>query len=161
MTQNTDTQKAWAMMKRIGVCMLVTHERTGDSLHARPMVPHVDLENDAIWFLSDRRREKSEEIAKNLNVCLAFADTAGQKYVSLSGHAKVLNDRAKISQLWSTPAKAWWPSKDDPNIQILHVTPIAAEFWDGPGAIVAYANMATAALTGTQSALGSHQKVAL
>ena len=37
----------------------------------------------------------------------------------LTGTAVVSNDRAKIKELFSTPAKAWWESADDPNIRVL------------------------------------------
>lgn len=161
MTQDCDVQTAWALMKKIGLCMMVTHSGQGEDLRARPMAAHVDLENDAIWFLSDRRREKGAGIEENPNICLVFTDVGGPVYVSLTGHAKVLHDRAKIAELWSTPAKAWWSSEADPNIQIVHVTPVAAEFWDGPGTIIAYAKMETSGENGVYPALGIHKRVAL
>jgi general stress protein 26 len=75
----------------------------------------------AVYFLSDAGQPKDAEIKQYTKVCLAFADTGGQKYVSLAGHAEVTNDRAKIHELWGTPAKAWWNSPDDPNIRVLKV----------------------------------------
>lgn len=47
-------------------------------------------------------------------------------------------DRAWIKELFSTPAKAWWDSADDPNIRVLKVTPDDAEFWDTPGSVISY-----------------------
>jgi general stress protein 26 len=154
-----DTDRAWDLMKKIGFAMLVT--RDGDKLRARPMSAFLERENNAIFFLTDARRHKDEEIARNPNVNLSFANASDQKYVSLTGTAFVSNDRAKIKQLFSTPAKAWWNSAEDPNIRVLKITPDDAEFWDSPGSVISYVKMAAAAVTGTRPDLGDNRKVAM
>jgi Pyridoxamine 5'-phosphate oxidase like len=70
-------------------------------------------------------------------------------------------DRAKISELFSTPAKALWDSAEDPNIRVLKITPEDAEFWDSPGSVISYVQMAAAAVTGRRPDLGDNRKVAL
>ena len=82
-----------------------------------------------------------------------------RKYVSISGDATVSNDRAKIRDLWSTPAKAWWDSADDPSIRVLKVDPDDAHFWDSPGTVVSYVKMIAAAATGTRPAIGRSAEV--
>ncbi|MDP3693026.1 pyridoxamine 5'-phosphate oxidase family protein [Bradyrhizobium sp.] len=154
-----DIDRAWDLMKKIGFAMLVT--RDGDKLRARPMSAFLERESNAIYFLTDVRRHKDDEIAQNPNVNLSFADAGDQKYVSVSGTAVVSNDRAKIKQLFSTPAKAWWDSAEDPNIRVLKFTPDDAEFWDSPGTVISYVKMATAAVTGTRPELGDNHKVAM
>ncbi|MBI5263216.1 MAG: pyridoxamine 5'-phosphate oxidase family protein [Bradyrhizobium sp.] len=154
-----DVERVWDLMKKIGFAMLVT--RDGDKLRARPMAAYVERDENAVYFLTDARRHKDEEIARDPSVNLSFADTGGQKYVSLTGTAVVSNDRAKIEQLFSTPAKAWWDSAEDPNIRVLKVTPDDAEFWDSPGSVISYVKMATAAVTGTRPDLGDNRKVAM
>jgi general stress protein 26 len=133
----------------------------GHELHARPMGAFVRREENAIFFLTDARRHKDEEIQQYAKVCVAFADAGGQKYVSLAGHAEVINDRGKIRELWGTPAKAWWDSPDDPSIRVLKVTPQEAEYWDSPGTAVSYVKMAAAALTGLRPDMGDNRKVAM
>jgi general stress protein 26 len=154
-----DTDRAWDLMKKIGFAMLVT--RDGDKLRARPMSAHLERENNAIYFLTDARRHRDEEIARDPNINLSFANAGDQKYVSVTGTAVVSNDRGKIKQLFSTPAKAWWDSADDPNIRVLKITPDDAEFWDSPGSVISYVKMATAAVTGTRPDLGHNRKVAM
>ena len=104
-----DVDRAWELMKKIGFAMLVT--RDGDKLRARPMSAYLERENNAIYFLTDARRHKDEEIARNPGINLSFADAGDQKYVSVTGTAVVSNDRAKIKELFSTPAKAWWAER--------------------------------------------------
>ena len=154
-----DTDRVWELMRKIGFAMLVT--RDGDKLRARPMSAYLDCDNNAVLFLTDARRHKDEEIARDPHVNLSFADTGSQKYVSLTGTAAISNDRAKIKQLFSTPAKAWWDSAEDPNIRVLTITPDDAEFWDSPGSVISYVKMAAAAVSGTRPNLGDNRKVAM
>lgn len=154
-----DAERAWELMQKIGFAMLVTHD--GDKLRARPMSAHLERENNAIYFLTDARRHKDDEIARNPGINLSFADASAQKYVSLTGTAVVSNDRAKIKELFSTPAKAWWDSAEDPNIRVLKITPDDAEYWDSPGTVVSYVKMAAAAVTGTRPDIGENRKVSM
>jgi general stress protein 26 len=94
-------------------------------------------------------------------VCVAFADTSGQKYVSISGKAQISSDRKKIEELWSIPAKVWWHSPNDPNIRVITVTPEDAEYWDAPGNVISNLRVAFAVVTGRHLDPGDHGKVAL
>lgn len=154
-----DTDRAWELMKKIGFAMLVTQD--GSKLRARPMSAYVDREADAVYFLSDARQHKDNEIRQNPNVNLSFADAGDQKYVSVSGTASVSNDRAKIKELFTTTAKAWWDNADDPNIRVLKFSPDEAEYWDSPGTVISYVKMATAAVTGSRPDIGTNRKVAI
>ena len=154
-----NVDRAWELMKKIGFAMLVTHD--GDKLRARPMSAYLERGENTIYFLTDVRRHKDEEIERNSGINLSFADAGDQKYVSVTGTAVVSNDRAKIKQLFSTPAKAWWDSADDPNIRVLKVTPDDAEFWDTPGSVISYVKMAAAAVTGSRPEIGNNRKVAM
>jgi general stress protein 26 len=154
-----DVSHAWELMKKITFAMLVT--RDGDKIRSRPMSAYVEPEANTIYFLTDARRHKDEEIARDHNVNLAFADSSGQKYVSVCGTAAVSNDRAKIRELFSTAAKAWWKDAEDPNIRVLKITPDEAEYWDSPGTIVSYVKMAVAAVTGQRPTIGENRKVAI
>ena len=66
-----------------------------------------------------------------------------------------------IHDLFSTPAKAWWDSAEDPNIRVLTITPSDAEFWDSPGTVISYVKMAAAAATGSRPDLGDNRKVSM
>jgi len=154
-----DQDRAWELMKKIGFAMLVTQD--GGKLRARPMSAYLERDSNAIFFLTDARRHKDEEIARNPAINLSFADAGAQKYVSVTGTASVSNDRAKIKQLFTTPAKAWWDSAEDPNIRVLKITPDDAEFWDSPGTVISYVKMAAAAVTNTRPEIGDNRKVSM
>ncbi|RWO69739.1 MAG: general stress protein [Mesorhizobium sp.] len=154
---NSDLDRVWKLMDRIGFCMLATRE--GDDIRSRPMAALVVRDENAIYFLTDVDSHKDDEIEAEPNVGLAFADSGGQKYVSVSGLAAVSNDRAKIRELWSTPAKAWWDSADDPSIRVLKVTPKDAQYWDSPGTVVSYVKMLAAAVSDSRPEIGDTGKV--
>ena len=90
-----DAGRVWELMKKIGFAMLVT--RDGNRLRARPMSAHLEPDENAIYFLTDARRHKYYEIARDPNINLSFADTGGQKYVSVTCTAAISNDRARIN----------------------------------------------------------------
>jgi general stress protein 26 len=152
-----DSTKIWDLAEKIGFCMLTTH--SGSNLRARPMSAYAERLDNAFYFLTDVASHKDEEIARYPDVCLAFADAKGQKYVSVSGSAEIENDREKIRELWATPAKAWWENADDPSIRILKVTPLFAEYWDSPGTIISYIKMAAAAVSNSRPDMGETAKV--
>jgi general stress protein 26 len=149
----------WDLMESVRFCMLST--RNGTKLRSRPMGAFVQRQEGVIYFFTDVRAHKDEEIREFPKVCLAFAETGGQKYVSVSGIAEINSDRKKIKELWSIPVKIWWESPEDPNICLIKVTPQDAEYWDSPGNLVSSIKVAFALLTGAHVDYGEHKKVLL
>lgn len=156
---SNDAERVWDLMEKISICMLANWD--GAELRSRPMGAFVRRKNNAVYFLTDARHHKDDDIKQYPKVCLAFADPGNQKFVSLSGHAEVSADRTAIKELWSTPAKAWWDSPDDPNIRVLKVVPDDAQFWEGSGKVVSTVKMAVAAMSGNRPDLGDNKKVAM
>tara|TARA_R110002020_G_scaffold176756_23_gene369323 strand:+ start:6939 stop:7421 length:483 start_codon:yes stop_codon:yes gene_type:complete len=160
MAHATDDQdKVWDLASDIGFCMLTT--QNGSDLRARPMAANAERDEHAFYFLTDAESHKDEEVARNPSVCLAFADSKNQKYVSILGTAEVSNDREKIKELFAVPAKAWWDSADDPSIRVLKVTPSFAEYWDSPGTAISYVKMAAAAVSSAKPDMGDNASVKL
>jgi general stress protein 26 len=159
MSEQDGRGHVWELMEKIGTCMLVTWD--GQSQRARPMAASIKPREQAIYFLTDARREKIEQIEDYPNVLLTFADTGGQKYVAPTARASVTNDREKIKELWSPFAKAWWDSAEDPNIRVLRVEPQDAELWDSPGTLIATVKMLSAAATGSRPDMGENKKVVM
>ena len=156
---NDNVARVWDLMEKISFCMLATWN--GSELRSRPMDARVRRKEGAIYFLTDARHLKDDEVARYPKLNLAFADTGAMKYVSLSGEAKVTNDRTKIKELWEPTAKAWWDTADNPNIRLLTVTPVDAEYWDSPGKAVSMVKMLVGAATGRKPDLGKNEKVAM
>jgi general stress protein 26 len=151
----------WSLMEEIKIAMVITHENGGDQLRARPMAAHPAREENAIYFLTDAAAGKIGEVNHNDNVCLAFADVKGQKFVSVTGQASVSSDRDKIKQLWSIAEKAFWSDAADPAIRVLRVAPDDAEYWQSPGTVVSCVKMIVAGLTGDKPQLHDNERASL
>jgi general stress protein 26 len=155
-----DVDRIWDLMNSISFCMFSNWD--GARLHSRPMGAFVRRNEGAIYFFTDDRAHKGDEIRQYPQVCLAFADTHGQKYVSVSGTAELANDRGKIKELWTIETKAWWKTPDNPDLRLIKVTPEDAEYWDAPGTVISSLKVAFALVRGaTPKGIGEHHKVAL
>ena len=151
--------RIWDLAKRIGVCMFITWD--GERQRSRPLQANVDRDEHAIYFLSDANSDKDDEVEKFPIVTLAFADIPHSKYISITGKGTISNDRAKIKELWSPFAQAWWDNADDPDIRVIKVEPQDAELWDSPGRVVTAISMLAAAVTRRSPKIGENAKVKL
>jgi general stress protein 26 len=151
--------RAWELAKQIQFALFTTWD--GSKQAQWPLTANVECDEEAIYFLVSNRDGKYDALDRFPAVTLGFADPGGPKYVVINGEAALSNDRAKIKQLWSPFAKAWWDSADDPDIKLLTVTPEHAELWDSPNKLIATAVMLTAAATGKKPPVGDHGDVRL
>jgi general stress protein 26 len=151
----------WAMVRKLKTCMLTT--RSADGMRARPMHALPDQNAGWIYFITDRQGAKEEEIRAAPEVCLAFAETGSNTYLSMTGRADLTHDRAKIGELWSAEAQAWWPKgPDDPDVRLLRFIPESAEYWDARGnSIIVAFKLTMARLTGTPPDFDDSHKVRL
>jgi general stress protein 26 len=149
--------RVWELIGKIRFCMYSTWD--GQKQHQRPLTANGKEDEGAIYFLVDVEGSKNWETEKYPSVALSFADPGKNDYLTIAGTASISNDRAKITELWSPFAKAWWDSADDPAIRLLTVYPEEAEIWDGPNRLIAGAIMLAAAATGKRPAVGDHGAV--
>lgn len=152
-------ERVWELAKRIGIAMFVTWD--GKEQRARPLAATIEKDEGAVYFLIDVNGEKDDQIAEFPHVSVSFADHKHSKYVALSGKATISNDRARIKELWSPFAKAWWDSPEDPAIRVIKLVPRDAELWDSPGRIVTTISMLAAAVTGRSPKIGENAKITL
>ncbi len=129
--------KVFDLIKDSRVAMMATADATGRLFHARPMVaPKLDKQEDfegSLYFFTGASSPKVEEIKANPQVLLTYANPDKQSYVSLSGHATVERDAAKIDELWTKEIEAWFPQgKADPNLVLIRFDAEEAEYWDAP-----------------------------
>lgn len=111
--------------------MLVTRAGNGD-LRSRPMHLARADEDGTLYFPTDAESVKADEIGGHPEVNVAFQGE--REYLSLSGRATLVNDRALIDELYSPAWKVWFPEgKDDPGLRILKVAARRGEYWDVSG----------------------------
>lgn len=163
MSRNDESHvdRIWEVIEKAGICMLVT--QFSDGLRARPMEARPDREAETIWFLTDKRGLKDDEVAANPEVCLTFIYSDEKVYLSLTGQATFSRDTARAQKLWNDEQQVWWPGgPEDTNLLVMRVEPARAEMWDGPASsAVAAFEFAKARLTGTKPNLGENRKVTM
>ncbi len=155
---SNDIDRVWDIVEKVGVCMLTTQFAGG--LRARPVEARPDRDAGLIFFVTDIRSTKEDEIEVAPDVGLAFVDTGAKAYLSITGRASVLRDAETTKRFWRKTDEEWWPGPDDPNVCLLRIAPLTAELWDGPAsAVVTAFEFAKAKLTGEQPNLGENRKV--
>jgi general stress protein 26 len=158
-----NVQKIAALIKEIDFGMLTTLDAEG-RLNSRPMSCNKKVEFDGdVWFFTYGESPKVHQIETRPHVNVAFADPKSQTYVSLSGRAELVRDKAKIEELWEPALKAWFPKGvDEPDIALLKINADQAEYWDAPSSPIAHlASLAKVAVTGQPAQPGENEKVSL
>lgn len=161
---STEHDRFWDLIDDIKVCMMVTE---GDvtagepALSARPMHAIPDRDARAIWFYTELVSGKTNDLARDGTVCLAFASPARNDYVSVTGTASVCQDRELIRKHWSRFVDAWFPDgPEGANVGMIRVDIEAGEYWDSQSSkIVAAAKMLIASETDERPNLGENRKV--
>ena len=158
-SHNEATQKMWAMMKSISFAMLTTED--DDHLRARPMVAAQTDFDGVLWFFTRASSHKVDEVQQDQRVGVTYADPSKQDYVSLSGKARLVRDKAAIDAHWGEAMRTWFPKgKDDPDIALLKVDVAMAEYWDAPSSTMVHAyGYVKAVLTGEPPHPGGNEKV--
>lgn len=160
MNRDESIQKLAELIKDIDIAMLTTVEADG-SLRSRPMSTQKTEFDGTLWFFIEKGSAKVHEIAHDSHVNLSYSDRQSQTYVSVSGRARISEDRAKIDELWSPVHKAWFPEgKDDPTLTLLAVEVDHAEYWDAPSSLVMNVlGFAKAMATGERYEPGENEKI--
>ena len=157
--QKQDADKLWSLIKSAKFAMLVTED--DGHLRGRPMVANQEGFDGTLWFFTSASSHKVAEVRKEAQVCVTYAEPDSQDYVSFSGSAALVHDRAEIEKHWSGAASAWFPKgKEDPDVALLKVTVEQAEYWDAPSSkVVRVVGYAKAKLTGSTPDFGENRKV--
>lgn len=141
------------LIKGIRVAMFTTVESDGH-LRSRPMATQETDFDGRLWFFTWIDTAKVHEIHRDQHVNVSYADPSDERYISVSGTARLVNDPAKTKELWNPVYKAWFPKGlEDPNLGLLCVDAERAEYWDAPsGKLVQLFGFAKSLLTGTSYA---------
>ena len=157
MADQNDINRVWDILDGHGIGMLTTQFSGG--LRARPLDARPDRDAGAIFFVTDVRGHKDDEIAARSDVCFVVTVPKDNVYLSITGRAAVTRDPEKVRQIWKKLDEMWWSGSDDPNARLLTIEPITAELWDGPSnKLVAVYEFAKAKMTGEKPFLGENRK---
>lgn len=147
-TREESIKKLGELIHDVDVAMMVTMDE--GIMRSRPMSTQKTEFDGDLWFFTNIKDHKIEEIEKDDRVNLSYAKPDDSIYVSVSGTIEITQDRGMIDELWNPIYKAWFPEgKDDPEIALLKVTVERAEYWDySAGMLVQLAGFVKSLVTG-------------
>jgi general stress protein 26 len=155
-------RKVADLIGNIDFAMFTTRASDG-TLRSRPMSTQKVPFDGTLWFFTGASTDKVHEVEGEHQVNVAYANPKSQEYVSLSGTARIVDDRARARELWNPAYKAWFPGGvDDPDLRLIRVDVTGAEYWDSPStAVVHLFGFAKAIATGERYEGGEHAAVDL
>jgi general stress protein 26 len=130
--QTVDTGKLWAMIEGRRFGMLTVRGADG-RLYSRPMtIRNGEADHGAvIWFFMSRAGQSVTDLTASPDVNVAYADPASDKYVSVSGTARLVEDPVKKQELWQVADQAWFPDgPEDSDLALVAILVAEADYWD-------------------------------
>jgi len=135
-TEAPTEDKAKDMFKLIDEIKLamLTTVRPDGSLVSRAMYTRAHHLQGSLWFFSNNESYKMNELEHNSNVNVAYVNQSTGEWVSVSGKARIVADKAKIRELYSNDIKAWLGdlgdgvrdgSAEDPRVVLIVVDPVS------------------------------------
>jgi general stress protein 26 len=133
-------------------------------LTSRPMTAQqIDNEGN-MWFFTSDEAAFTHDLEHHPDVSVSFCKPDDNLYLSVTGQAYLLHDRAKARELWSPSVRAWFPSGlDDPHLALIRVRIQSAEYWDASASKMKQLfHVAKAAISGrAQIDIGKHTTICL
>lgn len=149
LVQDEAIKKLKELIKNESICHFCTDLDTLP-IRTRPMSTQRVDDDGNIWFMSSKKSRKNDEIKDDSHVQLFYSNTGNYQFLSVYGKATISTDRAKIKELWSPFAKAWFTKgSDDPDITLVKVTPEKSYYWDTKSSkMVSIVKMLVSTVTG-------------
>jgi general stress protein 26 len=131
MSDTTPTQRVAELIKDFRFAMFTTRNPQ-DRLVAHPLTVQESEFDGDLWFLVAKSASLAVDIERDERVGVSLS--SNDAWVSLSGTAELVDDQAKIRELWSPTVEAWFTDgPEDPNVGLLKFSAESAEYWDSPG----------------------------
>lgn len=131
----SELDKLYALIDDIKIAMMTTRRMDGH-LESRAMASQRRAAGADLWFVTSQETGKLDDLGHDPHVNLAYFTPKSYEWVSVSGLATPVRDRAKIRELYEPDWKAWFGqdgdprhgTPDDPRIVLIGVTVHAAVF---------------------------------
>lgn len=116
-------------MRKLDICMMVTQSKRGP-LNSRPMSNNGDVKyNGQSYFFTYEGSQKLKDIEANPQVSLNF-EGKNELYISVSGKARLLRNKAAFAEHWIDSLKKWFPQGiDSPGMVLIHIKGSMVHYW--------------------------------
>jgi general stress protein 26 len=161
MTTPHDDQLATVaeIMKDTRIAVL-TYVSPAGSLVSTPMGMQDFQHPSTLWFLTERDTDKVRAIEADPRVNVSFSSKSG--WVSLTGTARVSEDRARLEELRDASAGLFMSGgPEDASNVLLQIDGATAEYWESPGKLSSAVQLVKGLVGGGQPDLGDNDTVTL
>ena len=110
------------------ICMMATN-LNNTPFSAYPMTTLDLVDKGDLIFFTSKKATPYKEIEKDNSVQLLYANTTKQEYLSVFAHATHIFDDILLDKLWSPAMDIWFDGKHDPDLIILSVSIVSANYW--------------------------------
>ncbi|HXI13550.1 MAG TPA: pyridoxamine 5'-phosphate oxidase family protein [Thermoanaerobaculia bacterium] len=125
---NRKLKKFYDFVEDMDTAMFTTRRRDGH-LVSRPMANQKRASGADLWFVTYTKADKIREISKDPHVNLAYYKDRTREWISVSGIAKIVDNRKKIHELYAPDWRVWFGdeggdmdgSPDDPRMVLIGV----------------------------------------
>lgn len=151
----------------IETAMLTTRTIDG-SLVSRPLQTQKRSDDMDLWFMTSTETHKVDEMRANPDVNVAYFKDGSKEWVSVSGRARITQDKKRIRELYKPDWKAWLEDQggdrdggpDDPRIALIVVEPQTVTYMkSNQPRVVAMFKVMRALATGEPPKVGSLRHV--
>ncbi len=135
LNMDTNVEKLKQMVGRCRVGMLgISHD---DKVQFNPM-SHVDIDDHGdLWFFTSNKMR--QDIKHDSSVHLIYLHEPAGTYLYIDGVARVVNNKAKMKELFNPFIRTWFPNGlEDNNISLVAVHPVVVEYWVNESRVLAY-----------------------
>lgn len=155
-------EQLYELIDGIETAMLTSRTKTG-ALVSRPMQTQARRAGTDLWFMTSVDSGKIDELIAEPQVNLGYYKDGTREYVSVSGRARVTQDKGMIHQLYKPDWKAWLGDEggdrdggpDDPRIALIEVTAESAYYLKtNQPRLIALFSVAKAIATGNPPKVG-------
>ena len=153
--------EVWDKIEAQRVALLTTLH--GQAITTRPMAPYPDREAGVIRFITQLDTQKTGDVGTAGPVNIGYSDPDANTYLSVVGTGRVVQDRAKLKELWNPYAEAWLPQgPEGADVALIEVDVDEATLWDSTSSkLVSAFEHLRAAVTKTPPNVGTVEHITL
>jgi general stress protein 26 len=152
--ENLFSHEAIEKMKKMAMSIDFTMFTTAlneKPLHIVPMSTRKVDETGAIWFLSNQDSQHNQNIIKDPQMHLIYADPGAMQFLTVYGEAQIITDKTITKELYKSSDDAWFEGENDPKITAIKVIPSSVFYWDPKSnSFISLIKSAVAGMTGKE-----------
>jgi general stress protein 26 len=110
------------------ICMMATN-LVKIPFSAYPMTTLDLVDKGDLIFFTSKKATPFKEIEKDNRVQLLYANDNKKEYLNVFAHATHIFDDLLLDKLWTPIMNRWFNGKNDPDLVILSVSIVNANYW--------------------------------